>query len=230
MRGATCPGGPGGLRLKSRRRATVLVIAVKDNGAGIPAAALPRIFERFYRVDAARSREEGGTGLGLAIVRHLVSSMGGNVAAESIWGSGTTITFTVSAWWGRECGGRCHVTVLSYSGMGRFFHAAWVGLVLCLAGCRDEPGDAGTLVVVDGSSSLYALSEAVAELFHGAFPQYRVVVRVSGSGGGLRRFCEGRGRHRRGISHDDLRRERPGAGRPDATTWPSPSRETASPS
>ena len=83
------------------------------------------------------------------------------------------------------------MTVLSYSGMGRFFHAAWVGLVLCLAGCRDEPGDAGTLVVVDGSSSLYALSEAVAELFHGAFPQYRVVVRVSGSGGGLRRFCEG---------------------------------------
>ncbi|MCY4398447.1 MAG: ATP-binding protein [Gemmatimonadetes bacterium] len=72
-----------------------LVVAVKDNGAGIPAAALPRIFERFYRVDAARSRKEGGTGLGLAIVRHLVSSMGGDVAAESTWGSGTTVTFTV---------------------------------------------------------------------------------------------------------------------------------------
>lgn len=72
-----------------------LVISVGDNGTGIPAASLPRIFERFYRVDAARSREEGGTGLGLAIVRHLVSSMGGTVAAESTWGSGTTITFTV---------------------------------------------------------------------------------------------------------------------------------------
>ncbi|MYI45078.1 MAG: cell wall metabolism sensor histidine kinase WalK, partial [Gemmatimonadetes bacterium] len=55
----------------------------------------PRIFERFYRVDAARSRREGGTGLGLAIVRHLVSSMGGEVSAESVWGSGTTISFSV---------------------------------------------------------------------------------------------------------------------------------------
>ena len=72
-----------------------LVISVRDNGTGIPAASLPRIFERFYRVDAARSREEGGTGLGLAIVRHLVSSMGGTVVAESTWGAGTTITFTV---------------------------------------------------------------------------------------------------------------------------------------
>lgn len=74
---------------------TYLVVAVEDNGSGIPASALPRIFERFYRVDAARSRSEGGTGLGLAIVRHLVSSMGGQVDASSIWGAGTTITFTI---------------------------------------------------------------------------------------------------------------------------------------
>ena len=72
-----------------------LVVAVDDNGSGIPASALPRIFERFYRVDAARSRHEGGTGLGLAIVRHLVSSMGGLVDALSVWGVGTTITFTL---------------------------------------------------------------------------------------------------------------------------------------
>ena len=72
-----------------------VVVSVRDNGAGIPAASLPRIFERFYRVDAARSRREGGTGLGLAIVRHLVSSMGGEVSAESVWGSGTTISFSV---------------------------------------------------------------------------------------------------------------------------------------
>ena len=78
-----------------RAAGDTLTISVRDNGTGIPAASLPRIFERFYRVDAARSREEGGTGLGLAIVRHLVSSMGGTVAAESTWGSGTTITFTV---------------------------------------------------------------------------------------------------------------------------------------
>ena len=70
-------------------------VTVSDNGSGIPASALPRVFERFYRVDTARSREEGGTGLGLAIVRHLVSSMGGEVTAESQWGEGATIVFTI---------------------------------------------------------------------------------------------------------------------------------------
>lgn len=73
----------------------MMEVSVEDNGSGIPASALPRIFERFYRVDAARSREEGGTGLGLAIVRHLVSSMGGEASASSVWGSETVITFTL---------------------------------------------------------------------------------------------------------------------------------------
>ena len=72
-------------------------VAVEDNGSGVPASSLPRIFERFYRVDTARSREEGGTGLGLAIVRHLVSSMGGEVGAQSSLGTGTTITYTIPA-------------------------------------------------------------------------------------------------------------------------------------
>ena len=81
-----------------------VVVSVRDNGAGIPAASLPRIFERFYRVDAARSRREGGTGLGLAIVRHLVSSMGGEVSAESVWGSGTTISFSVPVHRGERAG------------------------------------------------------------------------------------------------------------------------------
>ncbi|HEX2080395.1 MAG TPA: ATP-binding protein [Longimicrobium sp.] len=70
-------------------------VAVRDNGAGIPAVHLPRIFERFYRADAARSREEGGTGLGLAIVRHLVEGHGGRVQAQSELGRGTTILFTL---------------------------------------------------------------------------------------------------------------------------------------
>lgn len=74
---------------------SMIEVSVEDNGSGIPASALPRIFERFYRVDAARSREEGGTGLGLAIVRHLVSSMGGEAGATSVWGSETVITFTI---------------------------------------------------------------------------------------------------------------------------------------
>lgn len=66
-------------------------IDVKDTGSGIAAPHLPRIFERFYRVDPARSRSDGGTGLGLAIVRHLVERHGGTVAAESELGRGTTI-------------------------------------------------------------------------------------------------------------------------------------------
>jgi two-component system, OmpR family, phosphate regulon sensor histidine kinase PhoR len=70
-------------------------IEVRDRGSGIPPEHLGRIFERFYRVDPARSREEGGTGLGLAIVRHLVDRHGGGVEAESEPGVGTTIRFTV---------------------------------------------------------------------------------------------------------------------------------------
>ena len=70
---------------------------VSDNGAGIPSTHLPRIFERFYRADAARSREAGGTGLGLAIVKHLVEAHGGSVDAESHLGHGTTIRMLLPA-------------------------------------------------------------------------------------------------------------------------------------
>jgi len=70
-------------------------VAVRDKGIGIPEDSLTRVFERFYRVDPARSRTEGGTGLGLAIVRHLVEAMGGVVWAESEVGQGTTIVFTL---------------------------------------------------------------------------------------------------------------------------------------
>ncbi len=66
-------------------------IGVRDTGVGIAPAHLPRIFERFYRVDAARSRAGGGTGLGLAIVKHLTEAHGGRVRAESVNGRGTTI-------------------------------------------------------------------------------------------------------------------------------------------
>lgn len=89
------PEGRGRISVEIDSNADLLVVAVMDNGAGIPAASLPRIFERFYRVDTARSREEGGTGLGLAIVRHLISSMGGEVSAESTLGAGTTVIFSV---------------------------------------------------------------------------------------------------------------------------------------
>ena len=74
-----------------------LVIDVEDTGAGIPRDALPRIFERFYRVDPARSRAEGGTGLGLSIIRHIIETMGGTVSARSTLGKGTTIRVVVPA-------------------------------------------------------------------------------------------------------------------------------------
>jgi two-component system phosphate regulon sensor histidine kinase PhoR len=67
-------------------------LEVADNGPGIPESDLPRIFERFYRVDKARSRELGGTGLGLAIVKHLAQTLKGNVKAESKLGHGTAFT------------------------------------------------------------------------------------------------------------------------------------------
>jgi two-component system phosphate regulon sensor histidine kinase PhoR len=67
-------------------------ISVEDNGEGIPAHHLDRLFERFYRVDRARSRELGGTGLGLAIVKHLAKAHGGEVTVESRFGEGTKFT------------------------------------------------------------------------------------------------------------------------------------------
>lgn len=70
-------------------------IYVRDTGIGIPAEDLPRLFERFYRVDKARSRELGGTGLGLAIVKHLVRAQGGSVRVESAVNQGTEFSFTL---------------------------------------------------------------------------------------------------------------------------------------
>ncbi len=72
-----------------------VTLSVADDGPGIEARHLPRIFERFYRVDAGRSRELGGTGLGLSIVKHLVEAQGGTVQVESRPGQGTTFSFTL---------------------------------------------------------------------------------------------------------------------------------------
>ncbi|MDP1804317.1 MAG: ATP-binding protein [Acidimicrobiales bacterium] len=74
-----------------------LLIEVRDRGIGIPAGDLERIFERFYRVDRARSRGTGGTGLGLSIVHHVATNHGGDVSVESIEGRGSTFTLRLPA-------------------------------------------------------------------------------------------------------------------------------------
>jgi len=72
-----------------------VVVAVEDHGLGIPRSALPRIFERFYKVDRARTRGAGGTGLGLSIARHIVEAHGGRIWAESEEGTGSTFSFAI---------------------------------------------------------------------------------------------------------------------------------------
>jgi two-component system phosphate regulon sensor histidine kinase PhoR len=84
------------LRAASADR-TRVAIHVEDTGPGIAEEHLPRLFERFYRVDTGRSRELGGTGLGLAIVKHLVEAMGSEIRVESTLGTGTRFTFQVPA-------------------------------------------------------------------------------------------------------------------------------------
>ena len=90
---------PAGGRLTVRAAASDggVVISVADTGIGIPKADQERIFERFYRVDAARSREVGGTGLGLAIARHLVEAQGGRITVESEVGRGSTFSVFLPA-------------------------------------------------------------------------------------------------------------------------------------
>ena len=68
---------------------------VQDDGPGIPPESRERVFERFYRVDRARSRETGGTGLGLAIVKHIIQAHGGEVWVKSEVGAGSTFFFTL---------------------------------------------------------------------------------------------------------------------------------------
>jgi two-component system sensor histidine kinase SenX3 len=72
-----------------------IAFVVRDHGIGIPSRDLERIFERFYRVDRARSRETGGTGLGLSIVRHVAQAHGGDVTVQSLEGEGSTFTLSL---------------------------------------------------------------------------------------------------------------------------------------
>ena len=81
----------GCISFHTQRQDEKILLQVKDTGQGIPSTDLPRITERFYRVDRARSREEGGTGLGLSIVKHLMQLMNGQLRIHSELGKGTSI-------------------------------------------------------------------------------------------------------------------------------------------
>jgi two-component system phosphate regulon sensor histidine kinase PhoR len=110
----TLPGGK--ITLSVRRRAEEVIFTVTDTGIGIPQADQPRIFERFYRVDAARSREAGGTGLGLAIARHLIEVHGGRIWVESELGVGSKFHFSVPVFDAERATAR---TAVSASGAAR---------------------------------------------------------------------------------------------------------------
>jgi len=85
----------GKIEIELEERDGQAVVKVQDTGSGIPSEHLPRIFERFYRVDKGRSRATGGTGLGLSIVKHIVEAHGGTVTVESVFREGSTFTVRV---------------------------------------------------------------------------------------------------------------------------------------
>ncbi len=87
----------GHITVQGRAEGCEVVITVADTGIGVPQAEQQRIFERFYRVDAARSREAGGTGLGLAIAKHVVEAHGGRIWVESTVGQGSEFHFSIPA-------------------------------------------------------------------------------------------------------------------------------------
>lgn len=91
----TLDGGKIELAARKQQSPATLAISVKDTGIGIPKKDLSRIFDRFYRVDKARSRNMGGTGLGLSIAREIVKAHGGSIALDSELNEGTTVTFTL---------------------------------------------------------------------------------------------------------------------------------------
>jgi two-component system phosphate regulon sensor histidine kinase PhoR len=83
----------GSIEVAAKESGKYIEVIVSDTGKGIPSDDLPRIFERFYKVDRARS--SGGTGLGLAVAKHLVEAHGGNIWAESTEDEGSTFHFTI---------------------------------------------------------------------------------------------------------------------------------------
>ena len=106
-----------------------VLVEVRDNGRGIAKEDIPRVFERFYRADKGRSREQGGTGLGLAIVKHIVEAHGERITVRSEQGAGSTFSFTLKKVPGRELDKQ---EKLCYR------HSPWFGILIpcCSASAR----------------------------------------------------------------------------------------------
>lgn len=85
----------GATKIRLRESGDLVLVDVEDNGIGIPPQHLPRIFERFYRADKSRSREQGGTGLGLSIVKHIIEAHGQKITVSSTEGSGSVFSFSL---------------------------------------------------------------------------------------------------------------------------------------
>ena len=86
----------GKVTISAKEKDELVQVDITDTGIGIPKKDISRLFERFYRVDKARSRELGGTGLGLSIVKHIVHAHNGEISIQSILGHGSTFSFTIA--------------------------------------------------------------------------------------------------------------------------------------
>jgi signal transduction histidine kinase len=93
LRHARRKDGSGSVELRAEQQGEAILCSVTDNGPGIPAGDLDRVFERFYQVDKSRARREGGAGLGLAIAQEIAHVHGGEIRVESVEGLGTRFSF-----------------------------------------------------------------------------------------------------------------------------------------
>lgn len=129
----------GSIAIGTVEREDEIILSVADTGPGIPSEALPRIFERFFRVDRARSRELGGTGLGLAIVRHTMELLNGKAWVESRLGEGATFYLSLPVWTGAEPTG-AESTGAESTGA----EPTGTESTLASTASRDHPGDEST--------------------------------------------------------------------------------------